>query len=196
MEPFLPGWTQAKKSMLLGALWAENQHKGHFALIGAAYTILRNNYVLHPPSLPSFVSNISPYLFNLPSPTAYIQMSGWALEDGEGATSRRSWFTDYSQLDIPVLLSVDDLVQISLALGLATPRPNLADDAAVNDHASSSATRAPPATGMFVANQADSIAVDSIPGELSELTLEEVFGSNIEGLEPERDLDYNYMLIN
>jgi hypothetical protein len=195
MDPFLPGWTQARKSMLLGQLWGENQHKGHFALIAAAYTILRNNYVLNPPSLPSFVGNVSLFLFGLPSPTDYIRMSGWILEDGEGATSRRSWFPNFSPLNVPVLLSVDDLVQYSLALGLATPRPNIADDAAVNGHASFSVTRAPPATGMLVATQGDSITVNSIPGELSELTLGEVFGSNIEGLEPEQDLDYNYMLM-
>ncbi len=121
-------------------------------------------------------------------------MSGWALEDGEGATSRRSWFTNFSPLNVPVLLSVDDLVQYALELGFATPHPNLANDAAVNDHASFSAPRAHPATSILVANQADSIPVNSSPGELSELTLEEVFGTNIEGLEPEQDLDYSYML--
>ncbi|KAJ5708375.1 Mating-type protein MAT alpha 1 [Penicillium malachiteum] len=83
LAPLLPGLQQKKKSRVISAFWQHDPFKAHWAVLGKAYTNLRDHFTLTDQSLSTFIQ-ITKGLFNFPTPDLYLIHLGWRILRGHG----------------------------------------------------------------------------------------------------------------
>lgn len=191
IAPMLPGIPQKSKSVLISNLWVETEHRAEFTVMAEAYTILRDKFELQSRSVPAFVHHVATHLFNFPNPDFYVQLSGWIINTSNLGDSFRYDVADFSLLNITSLLTVNDVVQYCLRIGIATTSPNASETASIAGQHSAMTARAPSRPANHNSLHGASDNADLTQAELDELTLEEVYGPDIAGLDPVRDLIVN-----